>query len=131
MNISKFFQLGIGLAFMAFMSTALFNETQAQTCGAVGAGEYAFTVHGGYPCSVNVTVNYTGGSITCATAPLPYVMGIPLGATITSIQVNGFIAPIMPAVGANVAGPCAGSCGGGCMHIHGDLSPGNESVHVN
>lgn len=131
MNISKFFQLGMGLAFMAFMSTAVSNQTQAQTCGAVGAGEYPFTVHGGYTCAVNVTVNYTGGSLTCTTGALPYTMGIPVGSTITSILVNGFVAPIMPAPGANVTGPCAGSCGAACMHIHGDLSPGNESVHVN
>lgn len=126
------YQLGVSLAFAAFMFAGLFNTTNAQTCGAVLPGEYPFTVHGGYPCSVNVTVNYTGGSITCATGgALPYLIGIPAGAAITSVLVDGFVAPFMPAPGANVPGPCTGSCGGGCMHIHADNSPGSESVHVN
>lgn len=132
MKSFKLSRIGFTMALVAFFSTGFFSDMQAQTCGAVNATEYPFMVHGGYPCAVTVTVNYTGGTITCPGVVAPYVIGIPLGTVITSVVVNGNVAPVMPAPPNCVAGPCPAGCGGPfSMDIIADLNPGVESVHIN
>lgn len=113
MNISKFFQLGMGLTFMAFMSTAVFNETQAQ-CGS-STGPNIVTVAGGFPCSFDVTINHTGlgGSITCfglTGSSLPYDITIPTSATVTSVTVNGYTATSTYTCHAAAGDECMGAC---------------------
>lgn len=133
MKSFKLFWIGFTMALMAFFSTGFFSSMQAQTCGTAGAGEYPFQAHGGYPCAVTITVNYTGGSITCPGVTVPYTIGIPLGTTVTSVVVNGNVAPVSPpGTPGCFAGPCTGVCGPFQMELVAHLPPGGvPEVHIN